>query len=120
MLATAFDTDKLENEKKEIENKLTKEEVYTNLELSISLSKRNLALQKTLEEVNDARNLYETLCGLYDLFDGQVPAEDLNSFNSSLNDLENKVNKLLSKRTRTDRDQTTFSLVMFLSHFLLL
>ena len=94
MLATVFDTEKLVKEKQDIENKLTKEEVYTNLDLSISLSKRNLALQRVLEEVQDARNLYDTINELFDLYDGQIPQEDAKSFDDSMYDLKKKINKL--------------------------
>ena len=94
MLATVFDTEKLVKEKQDIEEKLTKVEVYTSLDLSITLSKRNLALKKVLDEVADAQNLYETLSELYDLYDGQIPEEDAKSFNQSLQELKSKVNKL--------------------------
>ena len=94
MLATVFDVDNLKNEENKIKEELSKPEVYSDFELSNSLSKKQAAISKIISSFEEVKNSLNYLNELLSLYNGNLENEDLSSFQQELKKTATQIEKL--------------------------
>ncbi|MBQ3158482.1 MAG: peptide chain release factor 2 [Clostridia bacterium] len=94
MLATVFDVEKLKRQETELKEELLKPEVYSDFELSNSISKKQSAIHRVIVGFDDVNSTLTTLKELYLLYNGEISEEDSLSFQSELKSTAEKIEKL--------------------------